>query len=112
MTELQEKYKDDPAGRAEARKKLFADRLVNYVPLAARIKRVLDDRPTHRIVRRHARNPPHAASCAYGRMRPIRAALQATTVVVVVRDALAVVSVIASYSASEMRERSVCMNAV
>jgi NitT/TauT family transport system ATP-binding protein len=32
----------------DARKKLFADRLVAYVPLAARIRRVLDDRPTHR----------------------------------------------------------------
>jgi NitT/TauT family transport system ATP-binding protein len=32
----------------DARKKLFADRLIAYVPLAARIRRVLDDRPSHR----------------------------------------------------------------
>ncbi|HTX50250.1 MAG TPA: nitrate/sulfonate/bicarbonate ABC transporter ATP-binding protein [Caulobacteraceae bacterium] len=43
-----------PAGRrfAEAdlddRKKLFAEHLVTYVPLAALIKRVLDERPNHR----------------------------------------------------------------
>jgi NitT/TauT family transport system ATP-binding protein len=43
-----------PAGRrfAEAdlddRKKLFAEHLVAYVPLAALIKRVLDERPNHR----------------------------------------------------------------
>jgi NitT/TauT family transport system ATP-binding protein len=31
----------------DARKKLFGDHLVAYVPLAARIKNVLDERPTH-----------------------------------------------------------------
>ena len=31
----------------DARKKLFGDHLLAYVPLAARIKMVLDDRPTH-----------------------------------------------------------------
>eukprot|EP01037_Dinobryon_pediforme_P022865 gene22865-24158_t len=30
------------------RKKLFADHLIAYVPLAARIRNVLDERPTHR----------------------------------------------------------------
>ncbi len=43
-----------PAGRrfvdmdVDQRKKLFGDHLLAYVPLAARIKRVLDERPTHR----------------------------------------------------------------
>src|SRR5471032_280809 len=32
----------------DQRKKLFGDHLLAYVPLAARIKRVLDERPTHR----------------------------------------------------------------
>jgi len=32
----------------DARKKMFADRLVAYVPLAALIRRVLDERPSHR----------------------------------------------------------------
>ncbi len=31
----------------DVRKKLFGDHLLSYVPLAARIKRVLDERPTH-----------------------------------------------------------------
>ena len=31
----------------DARKKLFGDHLLAYVPLAARIKRVLDERPSH-----------------------------------------------------------------
>jgi NitT/TauT family transport system ATP-binding protein len=31
----------------DARKKLFGDHLLAYVPLAARIRRVLDERPTH-----------------------------------------------------------------
>jgi NitT/TauT family transport system ATP-binding protein len=31
----------------DARKKLFGDHLIAYVPLAARIKNVLDERPTH-----------------------------------------------------------------
>lgn len=31
----------------DARKKLFSDHLVAYVPLAARIRRVLDERPSH-----------------------------------------------------------------
>jgi NitT/TauT family transport system ATP-binding protein len=31
----------------DVRKKLFADHLLAYVPLATRIKMVLDDRPTH-----------------------------------------------------------------
>ena len=33
--------------RTDARKKLFGDHLLAYVPLAARIKRVLDERPSH-----------------------------------------------------------------
>jgi NitT/TauT family transport system ATP-binding protein len=43
-----------PAGKRfvdmdiDQRKKLFGDHLLAYVPLAARIKRVLDERPTHR----------------------------------------------------------------
>jgi NitT/TauT family transport system ATP-binding protein len=43
-----------PAGRrfadaeTDARKKLFGDHLLAYVPLATHIKVVLDDRPTHR----------------------------------------------------------------
>ena len=32
----------------DERKKLFGDHLLAYVPLAAHIKVVLDDRPTHR----------------------------------------------------------------
>ncbi len=32
----------------DARKKLFAQHLLNYVPLAAHVRRVLDERPTHR----------------------------------------------------------------
>ncbi|MBB4196956.1 nitrate ABC transporter ATP-binding protein [Rhodoblastus sphagnicola] len=32
----------------DARKKTFADHLLAYVPLAARIRRVLDERPSHR----------------------------------------------------------------
>ena len=32
----------------DQRKKLFGDHLLAYVPLAAHIKRVLDERPTHR----------------------------------------------------------------
>jgi NitT/TauT family transport system ATP-binding protein len=32
----------------DVRKKLFADHLIAYVPLAARIRRVLDERPSHR----------------------------------------------------------------
>ena len=42
-----------PAGRrfadaeVDVRKKLFGDHLLAYVPLAARIKRVLDERPSH-----------------------------------------------------------------
>jgi NitT/TauT family transport system ATP-binding protein len=32
----------------DVRKKLFADHLIAYVPLAARIKQVLDERPSHR----------------------------------------------------------------
>ena len=31
----------------DARKKQFGDHLIAYVPLAARIKRVLDERPSH-----------------------------------------------------------------
>jgi NitT/TauT family transport system ATP-binding protein len=31
----------------DARKKLFSDHLLSYVPLAARIRRVLDERPSH-----------------------------------------------------------------
>ena len=31
----------------DARKKLFGDHLLAYVPLAARIKMVLDERPSH-----------------------------------------------------------------
>jgi len=31
----------------DLRKKLFGDRLLTYLPLAARIKLVLDERPTH-----------------------------------------------------------------
>jgi NitT/TauT family transport system ATP-binding protein len=45
LTEAGRRFSDS---EVDARKKLFADRLVNYVPLAARIKRVLDDRPSHR----------------------------------------------------------------
>jgi len=43
-----------PAGRrfvdmdVDQRKKLFGDHLLAYVPLAAHIKRVLDERPSHR----------------------------------------------------------------
>jgi NitT/TauT family transport system ATP-binding protein len=43
-----------PAGKrfvdmdVDQRKKLFGDHLLAYVPLAAHIKRVLDERPTHR----------------------------------------------------------------
>ncbi|RFB80050.1 ABC transporter ATP-binding protein [Methylovirgula sp. 4M-Z18] len=42
-----------PAGRrfaeseVDVRKRLFGDHLVTYVPLAGRIRRVLDERPTH-----------------------------------------------------------------
>ncbi|TAJ93079.1 MAG: nitrate/sulfonate/bicarbonate ABC transporter ATP-binding protein [Reyranella sp.] len=32
----------------DARKKLFGQHLLNYVPLAAHVRRVLDERPTHR----------------------------------------------------------------
>ncbi|MDR3373442.1 MAG: nitrate/sulfonate/bicarbonate ABC transporter ATP-binding protein [Ancalomicrobiaceae bacterium] len=32
----------------DVRKKLFGDHLLSYVPLATRIRRVLDERPTHR----------------------------------------------------------------
>ena len=35
-------------GEVDVRKKLFADHLIAYVPLAARIRQVLDERPTHR----------------------------------------------------------------
>jgi NitT/TauT family transport system ATP-binding protein len=35
-------------GEVDVRKKLFADHLVAYVPLAARIRQVLDERPSHR----------------------------------------------------------------
>jgi NitT/TauT family transport system ATP-binding protein len=35
-------------GEVDVRKKIFADHLVTYVPLAARIRQVLDERPTHR----------------------------------------------------------------
>ncbi len=35
-------------GEVDLRKKLFADHLLAYVPLAARIRQVLDERPTHR----------------------------------------------------------------
>jgi NitT/TauT family transport system ATP-binding protein len=31
----------------DARKKLFSDHLLSYVPLVARIRRVLDERPSH-----------------------------------------------------------------
>jgi NitT/TauT family transport system ATP-binding protein len=31
----------------DVRKRLFGDHLLTYVPLAARVKRVLDERPTH-----------------------------------------------------------------
>jgi NitT/TauT family transport system ATP-binding protein len=34
-------------GDVDTRKRLFADHLIAYVPLAARIRRVLDERPTH-----------------------------------------------------------------
>jgi len=43
-----------PAGRrfvdmdVDQRKKLFGDHLLAYVPLAARVRRVLDERPSHR----------------------------------------------------------------
>src|SRR5215510_9632975 len=32
----------------EARKRLFAEHLMTYVPLAAHIRRILDERPSHR----------------------------------------------------------------
>jgi NitT/TauT family transport system ATP-binding protein len=35
-------------GEVDVRKKLFADHLIAYVALAARIRQVLDERPTHR----------------------------------------------------------------
>ena len=35
-------------GEVDVRKKLFGDHLIAYVPLAARIKQVLDERPSHR----------------------------------------------------------------
>ena len=38
----------------DARKKLFGDHLLAYVPLAARIKMVLDERPNHTRPRRRA----------------------------------------------------------
>jgi NitT/TauT family transport system ATP-binding protein len=44
LTEAGRRFSDS---EVDARKKLFADRLVTYVPLVARIKRVLDDRPSH-----------------------------------------------------------------
>ena len=34
-------------GEVDARKKLFGDHMLSYVPLAARIRRVLDERSTH-----------------------------------------------------------------
>jgi NitT/TauT family transport system ATP-binding protein len=36
----------------DERKRLFARQLLNYVPLAAHIRRVLDERTTHRAPRR------------------------------------------------------------
>src|SRR5262249_26340131 len=51
-----------PAGRRYAladmdeRKQLFAQHLLNYVPLAAHIRRVLDDRPTHQAPARRFRD--------------------------------------------------------
>jgi NitT/TauT family transport system ATP-binding protein len=45
LTDAGRRFSDS---EVDARKKLFADRLITYVPLATRIKRVLDDRPSHR----------------------------------------------------------------
>ena len=45
LTDAGRRFSD---AEVDSRKTLFADRLLAYVPLAARIRRVLDDRPTHR----------------------------------------------------------------
>jgi NitT/TauT family transport system ATP-binding protein len=44
LTEAGRRFSDS---EVDARKKVFADHLVTFVPLVARIKRVLDDRPSH-----------------------------------------------------------------
>ncbi len=45
LTEYGRRYVDAPL---DARKRLFADHLLAFVPLAALIRRVLDERPNHR----------------------------------------------------------------
>jgi len=51
-----------PAGRryvsasVDERKQLFAQHLLNFVPLAAHIRRVLDERPTHKAPARRFRD--------------------------------------------------------
>lgn len=45
LTEFGRRFVDS---EVDARKRLFAEHLVAYVPLAALIRRVLDERPTHR----------------------------------------------------------------
>lgn len=44
------------AAEVDERKQLFAQHLLNFVPLAAHIRRVLDDRPTHRAPARRFRD--------------------------------------------------------
>ncbi len=44
LTEQGRRFVDDTV---DARKRLFAEHLVTYVPLAAQIRRILDERPSH-----------------------------------------------------------------
>ncbi len=44
------------AAKVDERKQLFAQHLLNFVPLAAHIRRVLDDRPTHKAPARRFRD--------------------------------------------------------
>ncbi|MFX6804089.1 AAA-associated domain-containing protein, partial [Acinetobacter baumannii] len=48
MVRLTDEGQRFAAGEVDARKSLFAQHLIAYVPLAAHIRRVLDERPSHR----------------------------------------------------------------